>query len=211
MAEPRITLEQLRSLDLKSVVYAKQLPSPGKGVRIRTPNGQYYQVTKAAFTRRGNNVLIGDGNESVILTMRSTLSQFTRIAALGLITIAALSTLLELVIPRPSADVVQRINDLTAVQKSLQDVARYVDAEKSSLEHLSADVDKLQKEKDVLSRAVQLNRDQVQALLAAQAAEQQRTKWLSLGLSFILGVLSSVIADLLLGIWRRRQVVGPAS
>lgn len=207
MAEPRITLEQLQSLGLKTVVYAKQLPPPGRVVRIRTPDGQYYQVTRVHLTHRGSHVLIGDGNESVLLAMRSSLSQIVRITGLAVLVIAALGLLLELILPRPSPNIAQRLNDLAEVQRSLQGLEEYVAAERSSLEHLSADVDKLQQEKAVLSRAVQLDRSQVEALLASQAAQQERTKWFSLGLSFILGVLSSIIAELMVGIWRSRRAM----
>lgn len=67
MAEPRITLEQLKTLGVRWVTYVKQLPSPGKHVRIRATDGQYFIVTKTRQTHRGDNVILGDGNESVIL------------------------------------------------------------------------------------------------------------------------------------------------
>jgi hypothetical protein len=211
MTEPRITLSQLKLLNIHAVNRAKQLPPPGRVVRIETLDGKTYHVTGVRLSRGGSQVIIGDGQESVLLPYRSRTATQLRLLVVGLALIGSVSTLVGVLSSKPTPDISKRVEQLTAIRKSLADLDAYVSEQRSTLQNLSNDIDRLQKEKISLSRVAQIDREQVQALVEYQAAYQHQREWLSLGLSFIIGILSSLSATLLLPFFRRRTpAVEPA-
>ncbi len=171
---------------------------------IKTPDGKFYHITGVKVSFHGNHVIIGDGKESVILLYRSRTFTGFRATAIGLGLVTSISALLGTLWSSPAPDVGKRIEQLKEIERSLRDLGTYVSEQRSTLQSLSGDIEKLQKEKESLSQAAQINRLQVQALLEYQAAYQRKREWLSVGLSFIIGVLSSLVATLLIRFLRRQ-------
>lgn len=206
--EPRVTFDQLKALGLRSVTYARALPAyeagAGKVIRIGTADGKFYHVTGVRLSRTGGHVLIGNGMESLLLRMPSKLAVATRSVAVWGGLAVAISILVALLQPDPTADVGKRISQLTTIQHSLRELDGYVSDQRSALQRVANDLDKLERERIAISRAATIDREQLQAFLDIQSAQERQREWLSLGLSFVVGVLSSIAATLVLRFIRTR-------
>ena len=106
--------------------------------------------------------------------------------------------------PHAAPDFAQRIARLDTIQSSLRDLDSYIGQQRSALSQLSQDLTRLRHERVALSQAAEIDRQRAEALLQIQTTAQRRREWVSVGLSFIIGVLSSVAAAMLLPFIRSR-------
>ena len=156
------------------------------------------------MTFRPNHVVLGNGAESVILRRLPRAMRVARTIGILIVFVIVASVLFSILTPTPNRDVQRRIDELAAVQNSLRELDKYVSGQRSTLNQLSTDIERLEQERTTLSTATELNRKQVEALLEFQASEQKKQQWLSITFSFALGVISSMAASLLLRWFSRR-------
>src|SRR5687768_16836402 len=123
------------------------------------------------------DVSLRDDHYVVRLETFKLRDQWAMIGALVVVTLIAISLQRHMFRSRSvseSTSIDERIKQLDSMQKSLQDLDSYISARRAGLRELTQDVVRLQRERDTLARAAALNREQVEALLSFQSAEQRR-------------------------------------
>lgn len=138
-----------------------------------------------------------------------------RLLILGFAIIATLLPLVDSILkfsdilfPSPSS-ATTKLEELDRVRASLRELDRFVASQQESIASTSATLRKLEHERTELDKVVSVNREAVEALLRYQARSQARAAWFGYIMSFILGVLSSLTATLLITF--RRKATAPVS
>jgi hypothetical protein len=207
MRETTVTLDELAK---RKIRVTECILLPGETLRIVSAEGDHYLLNNAEIVRRyASHIIVRSGRKKA--TLRLVEPRYTWKAALStvaMLVVAGAGLFVSLLgqfggSRPPSVD--ERIQELAAIQKSLRELDSYVDAQRSTLSTLSRDVARLQVEKQGLSQAVSLDRRQVAALLQVQASEQRRRELVSVVLSFVVGVLSSVTATIVISLFRKRH------
>ncbi len=101
-------------------------------------------------------------------------------------------------------DVRLRIKELQEIQTSISKMSAYVENQKNTLAETSKLLDSVKKEKENVETALKINREQLDALLFRINKDAERDKWIERIVSFITGIISSLIAS---KIWQARQRV----
>lgn len=92
----------------------------------------------------------------------------------------------------------QQIVELDNVKASLQKLVAYVESQQSRISESQIALESLTKEKAQLEPVVQAQRDAIDQLFLLQEQRNQRTKIFDMAGAFLLGVVSSLVASLLL-------------
>jgi hypothetical protein len=100
-----------------------------------------------------------------------------------------------------------KLAELDKIRTSLATLDTYVAAQQEGLKSLENTLDALRHEKADLEKAVSLDRAKVDALLRFEIETQQKTGLFRYGMSYLLGVFSSLTATFLVALVRRRRAL----
>lgn len=103
------------------------------------------------------------------------------------------------------AQVVDRIQELTDIQKSLNSLQRYIGDQKNNLSNLDGSIRELQTEKAQLEKLVSVEKDAIQAILDLYERDKKKSRWPEYMASFCIGIFSSLTVTLGVGIWRKKK------
>lgn len=96
-------------------------------------------------------------------------------------------------LPRPSEGISDRIDQLDEIRVALTTLEGFVEAQRDALEALSTEKLELEAESERLRKALQIDKEELDALLQYQAARARQSVWFRIIVSFFVGVLSSSI------------------
>jgi len=98
-----------------------------------------------------------------------------------------------------------QLRRLSEVEKSLSDLAKYVEQQKIEVTAAQQTLSALRTENRRLEPVVQTNRKLVQSILVASQAEQRTSIWTERIISFVLGILASLLASVLFRLLEQRR------
>lgn len=99
------------------------------------------------------------------------------------------------------------INNLAEIQKSLSSLQTYVSSQQNRLENLNNDISNLTQKREELENAVNVSEDTLQRLLQTYESKQSAFSALGIGISFVVGSLSSFFVVLLVSFLKRRKLI----
>lgn len=105
------------------------------------------------------------------------------------------------------ASIQSEINNLVEVQKSLSNLQAYVSNQQTRLENLNNDISDLTHKRKELEKAVNVSEDTLHRLLQTYESKQSVFSALEIGISFVVGSLSSFFVVLLVGFLKRRKLL----
>ena len=108
---------------------------------------------------------------------------------IGLI-IAIFSMLIQ---PKSSDDIDSKIKELDNIQVALTTLNSYVDRQQKILKNISTEKTTIEQEKNKLQKALEIDKDKLDALIEYQTTQERGNKWLEILISFLIGVLSSSV------------------
>lgn len=88
-------------------------------------------------------------------------------------------------------DIQTKINELTEIKEALTTLNSYVNDQQKKLSQISTDKAELEKEKDKISKALEIDREKLESLLEYQYSKTNKSFFLEIIISFLIGVLSS--------------------
>lgn len=97
----------------------------------------------------------------------------------------------------------QQIQALNDVEKSLSNLSAFVDLQKKQLKESEDIINSLKKEHDTLKPIVDTEREVLKKIFALQAQMAMDNIWKERIVSFFLGILASVIASFIYGLFQR--------
>ena len=207
MPATKLTLSEFQATRIETI--ASVVMTGPHTVQLRTLRGAEYEIDNVHATIRRSSVTLTDDHHVVRLDIFRLRDQWVQLAFLAIGALGALLGLLSSiggVGSRPKDHAFsEQLRQLDSIQQSLRDLDKYISEQQSGLRQLAQDVSRLQRERDTLAHLASLKKEQVQALLAFQSAEQHRQQVISIVLSFVVGVLSSLSATMLLRILRRTK------
>ncbi len=113
------------------------------------------------------------------------------------------------IFPSKPADMTiqSEIENLDNIQKSLVNLQGYISDQKGRLEGINKDISSLTTKREALEKVVSLNEDAVKALLTTYESSQPSFSIMQIGISFVVGSLSSFFVVLLVGFLKRRKLL----
>lgn len=99
------------------------------------------------------------------------------------------------------------INKLEEVQKSLSNLQNYVTTQQGRLENISIDIKTLTNKKDNLEIAVEVNEKALHELLDNYESTKSDVSWVEMGVSFLVGILSSLFVVFLVTFLKRKKLI----
>lgn len=102
--------------------------------------------------------------------------------------------------PKPYSEQMQQLED---TKKSLQGLIQFIEAEQKRAEETEKVVENLKEEHDKMKPVVEADRKVVDAVLSLQEERRSQNVWWDWSVGFVSGVVSSVVASLLVmaGVW----------
>jgi len=109
---------------------------------------------------------------------------------------------------KPTEKTIQsEIENLAKVQESLVNLQGYVSTQQGKLENLNNDISSLTNKREELQKVVNLNQDAVHSLLQSYESKQSVFSMLEVGISFLIGILSSFFVVVLVGFLKRKKLI----
>jgi len=103
----------------------------------------------------------------------------------------------------PSKTFDEQINSLNDVESSLQELILFVNSQKSKLKESEEILNSLKNEHETLKPIVETEREVIKKIFALQSKMSSDAIWKERVVSFFLGVLASVIASFVYGLFQR--------
>lgn len=110
--------------------------------------------------------------------------------------------------PTPSTE---RLQKLDRAREALQELDSYLASQQQSIRDSEATLAELQRKRTELDKVVTINQEAAEALLSFQERKNAGRAWFAYAMSFILGVLSSLSATLLIDLRRKVRRAAPAT
>jgi len=98
---------------------------------------------------------------------------------------------------------IEQVQSLNNVEKSLNDLIVFVNSQKEKLKDSEQILSSLKKEHETLKPIVETEREVIEKIFALQSKMSTDTIWKERVISFFLGVLASVIASFVYGLFQR--------
>jgi hypothetical protein len=115
---------------------------------------------------------------------------------------------------RKNQDYTQQLNRLNEVEGSLKNLTEFVETQKKSLKETEDAINNLKKEEETLRPVVESDRRAIETLFELQAQRNQESIWRERIVSFVLGVIASIMASfvwaLIIKLNQRRKPKAPA-
>lgn len=99
---------------------------------------------------------------------------------------------------------VAQFNSLENMHKSLDDLKKFVTRHESKLKFEQQTLEHMINQKQTLKPLLQADQDVVDAIFSIQHQKYEEQKWLDRFVSFVLGVVASIIATFIVSWWKRR-------
>lgn len=99
------------------------------------------------------------------------------------------------------------IDKLEEVQKSLYSLQSYVASQQGRLEGLNKDINTLTNKRESLEKAVDINEKAVHELLRNYESLKTGISWVEVGISFIVGSLSSLFVVFFVNFFKRKRLI----
>ena len=99
---------------------------------------------------------------------------------------------------------VAQFNSLENMHKSLDDLKKFVTRHESKLKFEQQTLEHMINQKQTLKPLLQADQDVVDAIFSIQHQKYEEQKWLDRFVSFVLGVVVSIIATFIVSWWKRR-------
>lgn len=203
-----ITFQEFKNTPQKKWVSAREKGSDA--LILEDDSENEYLLENVGVESVGSHVAVTVGDERIFVNKYRRTSEWESLFWLLLIPVVLLvaSNATEFVkshYPGRTAtdqDVQVRIKELQDMQTSISKMSAYVGSQKKVLEETSQLLDSVKKEKDNVEAALKINREQLDALLATMSKNAERDKWIERVISFITGIISSLIAT---RIWYARH------
>lgn len=100
-------------------------------------------------------------------------------------------------VPEIAEDYSAQIEALGDSERVLLELASFLSEQRTTLQEQEEYLNKLGEEADDLRLFLETERPKVQAILDAQAREYQKDRWIELIASFVVGIIASLIAQLI--------------
>ena len=100
-----------------------------------------------------------------------------------------------------------QIAKLDGVSENLIELQDYIDNQKSELIETEAYIKALEEENSKLEPVVQANRKAVEQILQLQQERETKSAWLGYLMSFLLGIFSSVVAEIIMARTRKGKPI----
>lgn len=97
----------------------------------------------------------------------------------------------------------EQVESLNKVEASLKELVYFVELQKNRLTETNNILHQLKEEELKLKPVIEANRKVIDAIFTLQAEQSTKSIWKERGFGFVLGILSSMIASVLLGMLRR--------
>jgi hypothetical protein len=95
----------------------------------------------------------------------------------------------------PTTDTAGQISRLDSIQSNLASIQQFLDAQRAHALGVQAAIEKLNAERAVLAPVVESEQRQVEAILSVYDERSKHKRWFELSASFVIGVISSLIAS----------------
>lgn len=99
----------------------------------------------------------------------------------------------------------EKIKELDAVTKSLNNLMTYIETQKKEITEYQKTIQDLENRKSELEPVVEANKKIVEALFAEQERRNETYIWFERIISFLMGVIGSIFAGLLIDFVKKRK------
>lgn len=98
-----------------------------------------------------------------------------------------------------------QIEELEKLDQGLNKLSAFIQLQKEQLNEKQSVISELEKKRSQLEPIVESQAEVVDAIFKVQEQRAQRSKWIDLGIGFVLGILGSLIASVALQLIDRRK------
>lgn len=202
-----INFQELKDTPQKKWLRAKN--KGGNAIVLEDDNNNEYLVENVTVEEVGSHLSVSDGDERIFIKKYRGGSPwsplFLLIIPLTMMLAAKGTDYIKSHYFHRSVtdqDIQSKINELQSIQSSMKNLSSYIVNQKQNLEDTASLLDSVKKEKNTVEAALKIDKQQLNSLLETMQKDAGKDKWIERVISFVTGVISSLIAA---KIWQSRS------